>query len=143
MHKVQFTFEEGCSIGRFITSIIKIIKELEKTKEVDEYWVINPGNLSFSKSLEFLVSKYKAKYEAGGRSKGPFFIKSPCFLFKLIFRGMLRYKNKHQKIYKKLRLDDNSNMEFEQKIHVVARENLLTKKVYLHELMKKISNKSQ
>ena len=137
---LRYTFQKGDSCGRFVSVMVKNMLELEKSSKNDikAYVVENPGILTFSSSKEYLLKKYKAKYAAGSQTKGPFYKKFVCGLFKLMIRTMMKYKGKHKSCFKKVCVLVHPKPELDgvREINLKTKSTRLTRKVSLNQLVK-------
>ena len=140
-HVLRYSFDPYSSIGRVSSQIVKDILKREKEDPSKRVYLIDsPDSLTFSASREYLISKYKNKYDCGGKSKGPFYVKSVVGLFKLILRTMMKYKGKHKKVYKKIcvmRESDKDSKISTVKISVRS-SNKLSRSMTLSQLMEKL-----
>ena len=111
----------------------------ENSKKV--YLIEDPSTLTFSSSIDYLIEKYKLKFSAGHKSKGPFYVKSVCGLFKLILRTMMKYKEKHKNLYKKICVLDKpfeNNTSKPEEIKITVRSSKYNRTISIKDLLKKI-----
>ncbi|MDY6777029.1 MAG: 50S ribosomal protein L13 [Candidatus Nanohaloarchaea archaeon] len=74
-------------LGRLSTHVVSALKEGE------EVTVINADKAIIKGDPEEIKERYKEKYEAGSRDRGPFFPKSPDRIVKRTVKGMLPKNN--------------------------------------------------
>ena len=100
---LKYSFEEGASVGRVVSQIVKdiLIKQKSSDKKL-VYLIEKPGTLTFTSPKEYLINKYHLKYTVGHKAAGPFYTKTALGLVKLIVRTMMKYKGKHRLAYKKI-----------------------------------------
>lgn len=143
-----FDVKEGSSAGRTASRIVKDLLQNTSYFNYKVYLILNAGELTVSGKSSYVIEKYKNKFNAGGKSKGPYYKKSSSELYKLMLRTMMQYKGKHKKIYKKIcvlkdqmslnQLINSNDLQIIDKIRVEVRDSNLTEKIKLDQIIKKI-----
>jgi ribosomal protein L13 len=133
-----YSFQSHSSIGRVCSQIIKHMIINQRTNPKKVYLIENPETLTFSSGVDFLVNKYKLKFHAGGKSKGPFYKKSVFGIFKLILRTMMKHKQKHKDMYKKICVLMEPHTHTSEKVKISVRSSKYNQTTMLSELVKKI-----
>ncbi len=104
---------EGHILGRLSSVIAKRLLNGEKIVVVNAEKVIVTGR------REYVLQKYKDKYDRGSKEKGPYFPRHPEGIFKRTVRGMLPWKSRRGRdAYRRLRVfigvpDELKGAEFE------------------------------
>lgn len=135
---VIYSFEQESSIGRVCSQLVKSMILREKTDPKRVYLIEDPSSLTFSSSLDFLLEKYKLKFNAGGKSKGPYYKKSIYGIFKLILRTMMKYKRKHKDLYKKICVVVEPHEYEGQREKITVRSSRYNRTIQLSELVKRL-----
>jgi len=124
---------ENQILGR-ISSVIA--KELLKGEKIV---VVNAGKAVLSANRDFVLEKYKHKYERGDPIHGPFFPKQPENIFRRTVRGMIPWDKERGRVaYRNLKVfaeipEEFAGKKFE-KVKNADAEKLKTKYILLEEV---------
>lgn len=87
----------GAAAGRVITSTIKAVKGLDLRALV----FLGAQKATLSARKDILIHRYRDRMNNGCNSrKGPNYPRTPGPFFRRMVRGMLRYKDRQQDLYK-------------------------------------------
>jgi len=120
-------------LGRISSVIAKELLNGEKIV------VVNAEKSVLSATREFVLERYKHKYERGDPIHGPFFPKQPENIFRRTVRGMLPWDRERGRVaYRNLKVFAGIPAEFAgktfEKVKNADAEKLRTKYVFLEEI---------